>query len=336
MDLVDAEPWRRRLRLYSLFLILVALSSPVVYSHADVVLSAWQLAVHTVIVTVAVGLMILFIEATIGVHLHVTRQANRVSAGGLLLRAGGAYLLSIPVVGAMHRIAPLTRGIMDEHARAAQTSMAWYTLPVALLIVYVCYQAMRKDYLSRQVAALRRINDELQVAQRRCHATDEDSRTGRTPPAPAITVRANGMDLSLDIDSIERIASDENYCHIIAASGNGETARYMVRMTLREAVDMLPERQFLQTHRSHLVNLRRVAELIRDGRRRELRLATGDRVPVSRARIGAVQSRIGEFLAAEGSSATMRRTGPSHRQLRAGPTPGARSRTQPDGCAEKS
>lgn len=209
----------------------------------------------------------------------------------------------------MHQVSPFTRAIMEEHARASPASMSWHILPVALLIVYVWYQAARKDYLSRQVAALRRINDELALAHRERSGQRDRPDDGPAQPAPAVTVRSNGMALPLHAESILRVESDKNYCHIMAAGGDGRTNRYMERMTLREALETLPEGLFLQTHRSHLVNLHCVAELIRDGRRRQLRLTNGDRVPVSRARIGTVQSRIGEFLGNHGSPATTRQPG---------------------------
>lgn len=307
--LLDAAPQGSRLRLYSLLLLLVALSSPVLHPYMNIALTRGELIVHTLIVTAAIALVILLLETAIAVHLHATRQVNGVSNGGLLLRAAAAYLLSSPAVGLMHQVSPFTRAIMEEHARASPASMFWHILPVALLIVYVWYQAARKDYLSRQVTALRRINDELALAQRERSGQRDRPDDGPAQSAPAVTVRSNGMALPLRAESILRVESDENYCHIMAAGGDGRTNRYMERMTLREALETLPERLFLQTHRSHLVNLHYVAELIRDGRRRQLRLTNGDRVPVSRARIGTVQSRIGEFLGDHGSPATTRQPG---------------------------
>jgi DNA-binding LytR/AlgR family response regulator len=146
----------------------------------------------------------------------------------------------------------------------------------------------------------------------------------------AITVQSNGVQIPLPAESILQIQADENYCHVVADVGSDvPSKRYLVRMTLSEALALLPEHLFLQTHRSHLVNLRYVAELIRDGRQRELRLTTGDRVPVSRARIGLVQSRIGEFLAADRRSKMTGRSGYLT-------TEGERAigRTGPDGSSE--
>jgi DNA-binding LytR/AlgR family response regulator len=69
-----------------------------------------------------------------------------------------------------------------------------------------------------------------------------------------------------------------------------------VRMTLNEAATLLPNALFVQTHRSHLVNLLYAAEIVRADRRRALCLTTGDYVPVSRTRINTVQSKLKAFV----------------------------------------
>lgn len=295
--LIDAVPWARRLRLYTLFLLLIALSSPFLHSYFDIALSPGEMVVHTLLVVAAVALAILVIETIVAVVFHATHRENSVSTGGFLLRAAAAYVMSNLLAGPMHQLSPFTRTIMEKHLRAGQTNTAWQVLPVALLIVYVAYQVMRKDYLARQVAALQRINEDLRSAQRqRSDNPEHDGDTGER----RFTVQSNGVDLPLQAESILHIQADENYCHIVADLGNGEMKRYLVRMTLTEAAGLLPQRLFLQTHRSHVVNLGYVGELIRGGRQRELRLSNGDTVPISRARAGSVQSRIKEFLTTDG------------------------------------
>jgi hypothetical protein len=293
-----------------LFLLFIALSSPFLHSHLGIALSAGGMVVHTAMVVAAVAIVMLLIEGSIAVFLRVTYRENWVSTGGFLLRAGLAYLLSTPIVGPMHQLLPFTRAIMEKHVPAGGGNVSWQVLPVALLIVYVVYQVMRKDYLARQVAALRQINDELGMAQRERREDRPGQGDAQEEASAVISVRSNGVEIPVRAESVLRVQSDENYCHVVAAVGADEAPkRYLVRMTLSEAVAVLPEHLFLQTHRSHVVNLRYVAELIRDGRQRELRLTTGDRVPVGRARIGSVQSRIRDFLAADRQSKTTSRSG---------------------------
>lgn len=173
-------------------------------------------------------------------------------------------------------------------------SLFWGLFPVALLIVYVACQMMRKDYLARQVAALQQINDELAAAQ---HERRDDG--APRPASCVIRVQSKGVETPLPAEHVVRIQAGENYCHVVPDTGaNGTAKRHLVRMTLKEALDAVPAQLFVQTHRSHLVNLDYVTELRRDGRRRELRLGNGDRVPVSRSRADAVESRIQEYLTA--------------------------------------
>lgn len=298
--LIDAAPWTRRLRFYALFLLLIALSSPFLHSPLGIALLPGELVVHTLIVVVAVALAMLLIEAVIAALLRIAHRKTWVSTGGFLLRAAVAYLLSSVIVGPMHELSPFTRAIMEKHVQAGQTNMSWHVLPLALLIVYIAYQVMRKDYLARQVAALRQVNDELEMAQRERRKNLEPLGSAQEQTGPVISVRSNGVEIPLRAESILRVQADENYCHVVVDVGADETSKhYLVRITLSETLTILPEHLFLQTHRSHLVNLRYVTELIRDGRQRELRLTNGDRVPVSRARIGSIQSRIRDFLAAD-------------------------------------
>jgi DNA-binding LytR/AlgR family response regulator len=298
--LIGAVPWTRRLRLCALFLLLIALSSPFLHSHLGIALSPGELVVHTAIVVLAVALVMLLIEVVIAAHLRISHQENWVSAGGFLVRAAAAYLLSSLAVGPMHQVLPFTRAIMEKHVQAVQTNMSWHVLPVALLIAYIAYQVMRKHYLARQIAGLRQINHELEMARDEHRQDPGGHDTAREQTSTVISVPSNGVEISLHVESILRVQADENYCHVVADVGTDEPSRrYMVRMTLTEALALLPEELFLQTHRSHLVNLRYVTEVIRDGRHRELRLTTGERVPVSRARIGSVQSRISDFLTAD-------------------------------------
>jgi DNA-binding LytR/AlgR family response regulator len=328
--LIGAVPWTYRLRLYGFFLLFIALSSPFLHSHLGIALSAEELVVHTALVVVAVAIVMSLIEAVIAAWLRVGHRENWVSTGGFLLRAALAYLASTLAIGPLHQLSPFTRAIMQRHAQAGQASVSWQLLPLALLIVYVVYQLMRKDYLSRQVAALREINDELLMAQRERREHPQVQGETQEQTSAAITVQSNGVQIPLPAESILQIQADENYCHVVADVGSDvPSKRYLVRMTLSEALALLPEHLFLQTHRSHLVNFRYVAELIRDGRQRELRLTTGDRVPVSRARIGLVQSRIGEFLAADRRSKMTGRSGYLT-------TEGERAigRTGPDGSSE--
>ena len=63
-------------------------------------------------------------------------------------------------------------------------------------------------------------------------------------------------------------------------------------MKFSDLAAMLPERQFVLSHRSYLVNL----EHVRYVRNRELELTTGAVLPVSRYRLDELQQRMVDYL----------------------------------------
>lgn len=300
--LIDAVPWMRRLRHYAIFLLLIALTSPFSHSYLDIKLSLGELIVHTAVVVVTVALAILLIEAATAALSRMAIREIPISTGGFLLRMAIAYVLSSSAIGLMHAPLPFTRAIMEKHADATQGGVSWQILPFVLLVVYAAYQVTRKDQLAQQLAELQRINRELEAAHReRQRGNEQKNHTPRQTSA-VIRVQSKGIEIPLNAESVVRIQADENYCHVVADTGaDVAPKRYLVRMTLSEALAGLPDQLFLQTHRSHLVNLRHVAALSRDGRRRELQLSNGDRVPISRSRMGSVQTGIQDFLASPGS-----------------------------------
>jgi DNA-binding LytR/AlgR family response regulator len=293
--LIPAEPLILRLRFYVMFLLLIALSSPFLHAYLDVALSLAELILHTALVVFAVAVAILLVEVVLAVASRGAGPDRSISTGGFLLRAAVAYLLSSFAVGALHDLTPYTRAIMLAH-EAAQPNAIWQILPFALLIVYVAYQLMRADYLAQEVEGLRRLNEELRRVPQ-AHRAEMRGDAQETNDA-SLHVQANGMEIPLRADSILRIEADQNYCHVVADGVGGLPKRYLVRMTLRQALDRLPPRLFVQTHRSHVVNLTRVQALGRDRRRRELRMSNDDRVPVSRARVAAVQDGLRRHLLA--------------------------------------
>lgn len=111
----------------------------------------------------------------------------------------------------------------------------------------------------------------------------------------------SGPTVEVAPDSIVRLCAQENYCEFVlmdraatfrvldephgstgalgpdASVGSGEsgTVSRLVRMTLAGALSQLPSELFVQTHRSHVANLRHVVEVVRRGRSCTLRLAGG-------------------------------------------------------------
>ncbi len=97
-------------------------------------------------------------------------------------------------------------------------------------------------------------------------------------------------DVVLDAEAISHVAAEENYCRIHVEGP--DPRELLVRSTLADALAKLPADRFLQVHRSHVVGLRHVAQVLRSGRRYTLRVGAASVVPVSRSRVGEMQARL--------------------------------------------
>ena len=67
--------------------------------------------------------------------------------------------------------------------------------------------------------------------------------------ATLVVKDANGIDKTLRYDGLIGIRADGNYLHVYTLD-----TRYLVRMTLAEMIDKMPEKMFLRIHRSYVVN----------------------------------------------------------------------------------
>ena len=68
-------------------------------------------------------------------------------------------------------------------------------------------------------------------------------------------------------------------------------------MPLRDILALLPDEDFVQVHRSHIVNLQHVQSVARHNRAIRLMLSDGFEVPVSRHRLESVLPKIKASLA---------------------------------------
>src|SRR5262249_26714401 len=95
------------------------------------------------------------------------------------------------------------------------------------------------------------------------------------PAAPRLVVRAQERVLILDPADVEWIEADSYYAKLHVGG-----AAHLLRESLTSLEGRLDPGRFLRVHRSAIVNLDRVREVLRT----ELRLASGARVPLARER----------------------------------------------------
>ena len=88
----------------------------------------------------------------------------------------------------------------------------------------------------------------------------------------------------LPLHAITHISMNDHYANIYLQENEG-CRKVFVRMTLQQALAQLPEDQFVQIHRSHLINLHHLMELRKTGRSWESIIGQERRpLPVSRNR----------------------------------------------------
>jgi len=105
-------------------------------------------------------------------------------------------------------------------------------------------------------------------------------------PISRLFVRSGGALVPVPVDRVSWFAADGDY--VVA---HVERARHMLHLSLNRLEARLDPKRFLRIHRTHIVNLDRVATF-RRGERGQLvaELADGVRLPVSRARAQELRS----------------------------------------------
>jgi len=97
-------------------------------------------------------------------------------------------------------------------------------------------------------------------------------------PLRRLYARIKGRIVPIPVDRVERIEGAGDYSEVHCG---GE--HYLVDLRLKLLDERLDGDRFLRVHRSHIVNLDRIAEIYsRDPHRLELRMASGAVIPASR------------------------------------------------------
>ena len=99
-------------------------------------------------------------------------------------------------------------------------------------------------------------------------------------PSSRIFVRDRGRIIPIGVDTIDRLEADDDY---VAVHAGGK--RYLVYLSMNEFEARLDPQRFVRIHRSHIVNLDKVAALVpEDGGRLRIEMKDGARLTASRAR----------------------------------------------------
>jgi hypothetical protein len=94
----------------------------------------------------------------------------------------------------------------------------------------------------------------------------------------------------IHMDQISHINVEDHYCRIFVKE-QGLVHEFYVKISLKELLEQLPQDHFLQIHRSHIVNLAYISNLIKDSRSYKLVLNQGiHTLPISPYRLPRVLS----------------------------------------------
>lgn len=128
------------------------------------------------------------------------------------------------------------------------------------------FEAHALDYLVKPMVeprvheAIRRVLLELtkQKALRECHQRTSDTTHSHAinPPASRLVAKNNKKVVLLATDEIDWCEAAENYVRVHARS-----SEFLVRMTMNELEQRLAPHSFVRTHRSMIVNVRKIADM---------------------------------------------------------------------------
>ena len=114
-------------------------------------------------------------------------------------------------------------------------------------------------------------------------------RTGRSESSERLLVKAGGRVSFVDIDAIDWVEAEGNYVRIHAGAHV-----YLMRETMNGLIERVGERRFFRIHRSRIVNVARVKELIiAGGGDYQVLLWDGTRLGLSRLYRDALQAQLG-------------------------------------------
>jgi two-component system, LytTR family, response regulator len=98
-------------------------------------------------------------------------------------------------------------------------------------------------------------------------------------PLARVFVKERGRMIAIPLEQVERLEACDDYVALCI-----DNRRHLLHARLHDLYDRLDHSRFLRVHRSHVVNVTRIAALEpRDGARLTVVLASGTRVPASRS-----------------------------------------------------
>lgn len=244
-----------------------------------------DMLVHATIIGLTYGLAVGIASAL----LYTFRNsAHRIHVWQLWLASMAGFVLGYFFLP----LEPLAGQALGSNAGAHSANISFVNLmPVWCLVTYLFIQPYLTEGLRRELVQLREANERLE-------ANDATA----TPDRQAIRFESGRNEFVLNADAIRNIVVEDHYCYIHyrqqsdphdRGQDDGPYCKRDLAMPLREVLALLPP-EFVQVHRSHIVNMNHIASIRRKNREVQVMLNGGCEVPVSRHRLEEVLPLIGQ------------------------------------------
>ena len=159
-------------------------------------------------------------------------------------------------------------------------------IPERVLLIKVCKIADRAMRVQGFTLVFHDITDSVAapVSLVEAGAQDAKRQLGKIP-----TLKHNRIEL-VDVDHVVYVRSDGHYTHVQTVDG-----MHFCNLSISDLQDRLDAQAFVRTHRSYLVNLRHVSQLIRGQGRVQLAMSDAARseVPVGRSHVAGLMTALG-------------------------------------------
>jgi hypothetical protein len=189
---------------------------------------------------------------------------------------------------------------MVPSQRPGVLSMFLFMLPVWLLIAYVIIaialnkQAQAQELLRVRIDTI--LEERRRPAPARRPPTPQDNEPKTLDDEAVIQLPAESGTAPIRLRQVGHVTVEDHYLRIYYQT-DGDLKNVLIRMPLKELCAQLPAAQFIRIHRSHIVNLKQVAEIKRAGRNMRVITKHGNFVlPVSRYRISLILPVIENYL----------------------------------------
>ncbi len=158
-----------------------------------------------------------------------------------------------------------------------------------VLSMLLLTQGELKRKLAKELKVIKQINEELKKKKKIANDESTADERNNAQHLKMFCITSNDGNKYIPFTDIYHISVADHYCELLFKR-DGVFFRELIRLSLKEAMANLPSKYFEQVHRSHVVNLHYVKEIVSKGQSYQLLIADTDEL------ISASRHRVRDFL----------------------------------------